>query len=830
MPYSEYESDGLNLAKLVKDTGNNPVAGKQNSITENVVKALYNLNRKIGEDAGGDMTKVVYDPTAKKADAFDMDNMDEGTTKKILTAIERGLLVDLAAGDYNTGGRLGTQLKAGGALIDLTWYGWYNLIFSGTEILVPDASAGTGSRIWITRSGGSQALTFKASGGTRTVNGVDYADGETIFVLPAGSMVEMVASVNVGDWQMDISSVENYRFSWNEDFYTFNIDSTLGPVLQIGQEQYLLYYNDTGVQIDNGQVVRPKAGTLVGTEVIPTPELAQADCFCRCEGTITIATMDIPIGEVGLCTRYGRLVGIDTSGFAPGDDLFLSPTVPGGITNVRPSFPDYEIKLGGCLVSDATDGIIVVSVTTNVSDTTHNFWNGTCREAFDFRITEAGGVVTGSLEPSGSSTDLTLLLSSGFYTFDTSPAATIVLTAGTDVTPQTNYVYILGSTKALTVSIVGWPATEHIKIAQVLLRSAATTGTDGALRNQNINDEIMSEGGNGHLSHMGERIRQLESQWDSGAAASLTGTTANVYFGTTSGIIYQMHKQTYPAQQMPADDIHVVNDFASPYRTTTNLNDLTVDSQNVTLNNKWFSLVVWGVINKTGEVSHLMCNLPNGSYNSEVDAQSDAAGYSDYTIPVELRGVGFLIGRFTIRKSGAVFTYNGGNSYQDLRGFMPNTTAGSGAGGSGITEWTGLTDTPSSLTGEKFKVPSIAVGETALELVNPGSVKLINAQTGTTYTPVLTDQGKIVTLSNIAAIVMTLPLAASVAFPQAAGYSAILEAVQIGAGAVTIRGAVGVSINGIAELGGGESDVVLAGQYKAGRLFKDGTNSWVAIV
>ena len=829
MPYNPFESTGLNLYNLIKEAGNSPVASSQADVDRNVAIALFNLNRRIESAAGGDMTESVYDPTAVAGDAFDMANMAEAADAKVLTAAERALITGVGDGDYDTGGRLPTQLKAGGALIDNTWYGWYNLIFSGTEILVPDATAGTGSRIWITRSGGSTALTFKASGGTRTVNGKDYADGETIFVLPAGAMASMVASVNVGDWEIDISGIENYRFSWNEDFYTFNIDSTLGPVLQIGQEQYLLYYNDTGVQIDNGEVLRPKAGTLVGTEVIPTPELAQADCFCRCEGTITVATMDIPIGEVGLCTRYGRLAGIDTSGFAPGDDLFLSPTVPGGITNVRPSFPDYEIKLGGCLVSDATDGIIVVSVTTNVSDTTHNFWNGTCREAFDFRITEAGGVVTGSLEPSGSSTDLTLLLSDGFYTFDTSPAATIVLTAGTDATPQTNYVYILGSTKALTVSTVGWPATEHVKIAQVLLRSAATTGTDGALRNQNINDEIMSEGDNGHLSHMGERIRQLESQWDSGAAATLTGTTANVYFGTTSGIIYQMHKQTFPAQQMPADDIHVVNDFASPYRTTSNLNDITVDSQNVSLNNKWFSLVIWGVINKTGEASHLMCNLPNGAYNTEADAQSDALGYTDYNVPAGLRGVGFLIGRFTIRKSGAVFTYNGGDSYQDLRGFLPNTTAGSGAGGSGVTELLGLTDTPSSYTGEKYKNARVAVGETATEFANPGDVKLINAQTGTTYTAVLTDAGKIVTLSNVAAIVMTIPLASSVAFPQAAGYSAVLDAVQLGAGAVTIRGAVGVDINGNTEAGGGESDVVIAGQYKAASLFMDGADSWVVV-
>lgn len=39
-----------------------------------------------------DMTKAVYDPTTVAGDAFDMDNMVEGTTNKILTAAERTIL------------------------------------------------------------------------------------------------------------------------------------------------------------------------------------------------------------------------------------------------------------------------------------------------------------------------------------------------------------------------------------------------------------------------------------------------------------------------------------------------------------------------------------------------------------------------------------------------------------------------------------------------------------------------------------------------------------------------------------------------------------------
>ena len=42
----------------------------------------------------GDMTKAVYDPNLVEGDAFQMDNMVEGATAKILTDIERGTLTN----------------------------------------------------------------------------------------------------------------------------------------------------------------------------------------------------------------------------------------------------------------------------------------------------------------------------------------------------------------------------------------------------------------------------------------------------------------------------------------------------------------------------------------------------------------------------------------------------------------------------------------------------------------------------------------------------------------------------------------------------------------
>ena len=91
-----------------------------------------------------------------------------------------------------------------------------------------------------------------------------------------------------------------------------------------------------------------------------------------------------------------------------------------------------------------------------------------------------------------------------------------------------------------------------------------------------------------------------------------------------------------------------------------------------------------------------------------------------------------------------------------------------------------------------------------------------NAQTGTTYTFVLTDFTKLVTLSNASAVAVTLPLESSVAWPTGTQ----LRLLNQGAGTVTVAGAVGVTING--------SPLTLT-QYKGANLIKTGTNTWVFI-
>lgn len=94
----------------------------------------------------------------------------------------------------------------------------------------------------------------------------------------------------------------------------------------------------------------------------------------------------------------------------------------------------------------------------------------------------------------------------------------------------------------------------------------------------------------------------------------------------------------------------------------------------------------------------------------------------------------------------------------------------------------------------------------------------INAQTGTTYTAVLTDDGKLVTCDNGSAITFTIPTNASVAF----GIGTQINIMQLGAGQVTIAGA-GVTFrsNG--------SKLKTNGQYAVATCCKIATDTWVVV-
>jgi len=151
------------------------------------------------------------------------------------------------------------------------------------------------------------------------------------------------------------------RLGWNSVDETLNLGMAYGVTQQIGQETYARVENNTGVTIPNGTVVG-FAGVGVGGTLRVSPYLA--DGVQPSLYILGVMTHDLPDSQDrGYCTVWGSVRTLDTSAFSVGDILYASPTVAGGLTNVKPTSPDNVVVIAACLVSDATNGIIFVRPT-----------------------------------------------------------------------------------------------------------------------------------------------------------------------------------------------------------------------------------------------------------------------------------------------------------------------------------------------------------------------------------------------------------------------------------------------------------------------------------
>jgi len=95
----------------------------------------------------------------------------------------------------------------------------------------------------------------------------------------------------------------------------------------------------------------------------------------------------------------------------------------------------------------------------------------------------------------------------------------------------------------------------------------------------------------------------------------------------------------------------------------------------------------------------------------------------------------------------------------------------------------------------------------------------LNAQTGTTYTAVLADDGKLVTCSNASAITFTVPPNSSAAF----GIGTQINIMQLGAGQVTIAAGAGVTLRSSG------NKLKTHSQYAVATCCKIDTDTWVVI-
>jgi hypothetical protein len=444
----------------------------------------------------------------------------------------------------------------------------------------------------------------------------------------------------------------------------------------IGHEIYATVYNDNVFDIKNGDVV----GQDVTSSIPGAAHLALASEKDRAIFTVGVATEAIPIGSQGLVTAIGAVRGLDTSAWPVGTELYLSETTPGGLSSTRPDSPSYDVPVASVITQSATAGIIYVRVQNRGNtQSLRFFYDGAALEPYSSSVQSNGVDILYTLTPT-SGTFLSLVFDGELSQF-TAPAS-VGLTAGTDSVPALNYVYIPKSTKQLTANTTGFPTSEPFQpVATVFCQSAASIVNDPPYKVHSWNDHVVGANENGHLSHLNEWIRNQHATWLTGSALSATdGSTA--YLSGTSGTALQLHVNTISAWDMATTgDCHIVNDPVTPYKQSTDLvADITTDSAGVSLNNKYFKLVVYLIVNSDGIAPTPLVNLPSGSYNSAAAAEADALAYADYTIDSAFRGTAIILGTVVYRKQASTWTSYG---VVDMRGALIGTVGG--GAGSGTT-------------------------------------------------------------------------------------------------------------------------------------------------
>ena len=161
------------------------------------------------------------------------------------------------------------------------------------------------------------------------------------------------------------------QMAWNDDEGTVDIGlHSAASVLQIGQE--VLYYvkNQSGATIPNGSVVRFDGALGASGRLKVVPFLA--DGSYPSSYVMGVTTMDIPNGEDGYVTHFGKVRSIDTAtpGWAEGQVLYASPTAAGGFTTIAPSAPNNIVQLAAVVNVHPQNGVLFVrpSVAGNILD------------------------------------------------------------------------------------------------------------------------------------------------------------------------------------------------------------------------------------------------------------------------------------------------------------------------------------------------------------------------------------------------------------------------------------------------------------------------------
>jgi hypothetical protein len=145
--------------------------------------------------------------------------------------------------------------------------------------------------------------------------------------------------------------------SWNTDEETIDVVQN-GAVLQLGQEMHVHVKNQSGSTINDGTPVYV-TGTLGASGRLTVAPMI-ADGSIEAKYFLGVTTEDIPNGEDGKVTTFGKIRGLNTSAYSEGQTLYVSSSTAGYWQTTPPAAPALDLEVAIVINSHANNGTLFI--------------------------------------------------------------------------------------------------------------------------------------------------------------------------------------------------------------------------------------------------------------------------------------------------------------------------------------------------------------------------------------------------------------------------------------------------------------------------------------
>lgn len=219
------------------------------------------------------------------------------------------------------------------------------------------------SEIVVTSSTATISVTANNAATVEVVGATEATVNENQYVLITEPTIQGVQSISSPDFiQFNAAAVATggvARFKWNDADGTMDLGLKGGNVtLQLGQEVNQLVKSSTNSGLLEGKVVYLSGSS--GSNLLAS--YAEANTENTSTRTFGVMTETATGGNKAFCTTFGLVRDIDTSHLTEGAIVWLSATVPGGMTSTKPTAPNHAVVVGICVRSHSRVGAVFVSV------------------------------------------------------------------------------------------------------------------------------------------------------------------------------------------------------------------------------------------------------------------------------------------------------------------------------------------------------------------------------------------------------------------------------------------------------------------------------------